>query len=295
VVAGGRARAPSREAAHAEDIDLCAREVRSHDHDRYLTVLFAPRARRGSLMALYAFNLELARIRESVREPMMGEVRLQWWREAIDGIHTGRIAARPGVRALAAASVGEGLPRHLMHRLIDGRAQDLGDAPLDDLAALREYAAATSGSLVELALHILGAADSTSREVGRDAGIAWAIAGLIRAIPFHAAVRRLYLPRSLSAAAGLDVEALFAGRSSPELRAVVERLDTVVGEHVEAARTARRSVARAAVPALIMCALIDDDRRRSHRAGFDPFLTTLGAGRVPRLARLARHAWTGRY
>ena len=246
-------------------------------------------------MALYAFNLELARIRESVREPMMGEMRLQWWREAIDGIHTGRIAARPVVRALAAASVGEGLPRQLMHRLIDARTRDLGDAPLDDLAALREYAAATSGSLVELALHILGAADSTSREVGRDAGIAWAMAGLIRAIPFHAAARRLYLPRALSAAAGLDVEALFAGRSSSELRAVVERLDAVVGEHVEAARAARRSVARAAVPALIMCALIDDDRRRLRRAGFDPFSITLEAGLVPRLAHLARHAWTGRY
>ena len=295
MVAGTRARAPGSDAARAEDIDLCAREVRRHDHDRYLTALFAPGAQRGSLMALYAFNVELARVRESVREPMMGEMRLQWWREAIDGIQAGRIAARPVVRALAAASVGEGLPRHLMHRLIDGRTQDLADAPPDDLAALREYAAATSGSLVELALHILGVTDPRTLEVGRDAGIAWAIAGLIRAIPFHAAARRLYLPRALSAAAGLDIEALFAGRSSPELRAVVERLDAVVGAHVEAARAARRSVTRAAVPALIMCALIDHDRRRLRRAGFDPFLPKRGAGSVPRLVRLARHAWTGRY
>ena len=295
VVAAGRDGTPGGDARFADDIEWCVRELRRHDHDRYLSGLFAPRPRRGRLMALYAFNLELARIRESVREPMMGEMRLQWWREAIDGIDAGRIAARPVVRALAAANAGDRLPRQLMHRLIDGRAQDLGQAPPSDLAALRAYAAATSGSLVELALHVLGATDAATLEAGREAGIAWAIVGLIRAIPFHASARRLYVPRALTAAAGLDVEALFAGRPSAQLRAVVERLNAVAGEHLGAARAPRRSVSRAALPALILCALIDDDRRRLRQAGFDPFSPRLGARPVRRLARLAGHAWTGRY
>ena len=67
--------------------------VRRHDRDRFQTALFAPAARREALFALYAFNYEIARVRESVREPMLGQIRLQWWREAIDAAFAGERAA----------------------------------------------------------------------------------------------------------------------------------------------------------------------------------------------------------
>src|SRR6201984_811294 len=74
---------PERRAAYADRLSPVAALVRRHDHDRYQTVLFAPAARREALFALYAFNYEIARVRESVTQPMLGQIRLQWWRENI--------------------------------------------------------------------------------------------------------------------------------------------------------------------------------------------------------------------
>ncbi len=69
----------------------CARLLRRYDYDRFLTGLFAPAGRREALYAVYAFNLEIARTREAVSEPMLGQIRLQWWREAIEEIYAGRV------------------------------------------------------------------------------------------------------------------------------------------------------------------------------------------------------------
>ncbi len=68
--------------------------VRRHDRDRYQTALFAPSDRREALFALYAFNYEVARVRESVTQPMLGRIRLQWWREVVDAAYAGAPARR---------------------------------------------------------------------------------------------------------------------------------------------------------------------------------------------------------
>src|SRR5882724_1426131 len=128
-----------------------------HDHDRYLTTLFAPAARRGGLVALYAFNLEVAKTREVVREPMLGQIRLQWWREAIDEIYGGgRVRRHEVVQPLADAVRRFDLTRYHFDRLLDGRAADLDEAPPASLAALESYAEATSSRLIYLALETLG-------------------------------------------------------------------------------------------------------------------------------------------
>src|SRR5689334_20676146 len=68
--------------------------VRRHDRDRYQTALFAPADRRDALFALYAFNYEVARVRENVSQPMLGQIRLQWWREVIAASYAGAPARR---------------------------------------------------------------------------------------------------------------------------------------------------------------------------------------------------------
>src|SRR5262244_598818 len=107
----------------------CEALVRAADKDRYLTALFAPAERREALFALYAFNLELARARESVREPIMGRMRLQWWRDSLPEIMAGQPRAHEVARPLAAAVAGQGLDRLLLERLIDAREQDMEPDP----------------------------------------------------------------------------------------------------------------------------------------------------------------------
>ena len=106
-------------------LSACARQVRRYDHDRYLTALFAPADRREALFALAAFNLEIAKIREVVTEPMLGEMRLQWWREALDGIADGQVRKHEVVEPLAAATRQFDLPIRDLHRIIKARAFDL--------------------------------------------------------------------------------------------------------------------------------------------------------------------------
>ena len=131
--------------------------ARAADYDRYLSALFAPAARREALFALIAFNHEIARIPEAVSEPMLGRIRLQWWRETLEAIHDGKPARRHEVALpLADAIHAWGLDRGAFERLLDGREADLEpDAP-PDLAGLERYAAATGGALTALMLQACG-------------------------------------------------------------------------------------------------------------------------------------------
>src|SRR5574339_639052 len=80
----------------------CTELVHQADRDRYLAALFAPADRRGGLFSLYAFDIEGSRIREIAREPMPCEIRLQWWREVLEGERTGEAAANPVAVSLLA-------------------------------------------------------------------------------------------------------------------------------------------------------------------------------------------------
>jgi len=253
------------------ELSYCARLLRQQDPDRYLTALFAPAERREALFALYAFNLELARARESVREPIMGRMRLQWWRDSVAEIAAGQARAHEVARPLASAVATHGLDRLLLERLIDAREQDMEPDPPADLPALLDYARGTSSTLVELALEVLGRPDDRTREAGRALGIAWALLGLLRAVPFHAAHRRLYLPASLMEEARLRPGQLFEHGSSPELRAVVRRLADEAVRWLEEARRGRKAVARRYQPALLPGVLARGHLSRLAAAGYDPF------------------------
>jgi len=205
-----------------EPLSPLAEEVRRHDRDRFVTALFAPPERREALFALYAFSGEIARIREVVSEPLLGEMRLQWWRDALATIYDGGDLAHPVARGLRAAIGTHRLTRATFERLIEARAADLVNGPPDTLGTLEAYAAGTASSLVELALEVLGARGEAARTVAHHAGIGWALVGLMRAVPFHAAAGRIFLPRDLMAENGVTPDDVL-DRDHPPPRAPSER------------------------------------------------------------------------
>src|ERR1700730_8766640 len=128
----------SRSEADESALPLAAL-LRRHDRDRFQTALFAPAQRREALLALYAFNYEIARVRESVREPMLGQIRLQWWREAIATAYEGGAARHHEVvEEITAATRGRSLSRAHFYRQIDARERDLDDTPPATLNALED-------------------------------------------------------------------------------------------------------------------------------------------------------------
>jgi NADH dehydrogenase [ubiquinone] 1 alpha subcomplex assembly factor 6 len=246
-----------RRSIDADRLSPVAALVRRHDRDRYQTALFAPAACREALFALYAFNYEIARVRESVTQPMLGQIRLQWWRENIAAaFEGGPIRHHPVAEALTTVIRGLRLSRGHFDRLIDGRETDLADEPPATLAALEDYAEATSARLVYLALEVLGVHDPPASDAGLHVGIAYSLAGLLRAMPFRS---RQIIPTDIRTPNGVT-----------ELAAAASR-------HLQAARPRRNRIPRSALPALLPAVIARRSLARLEQARYDPFDQRLAA------------------
>ena len=227
--------------------------VRQVDFDRYLSSLFAPRALRSRLNVLYAFNHELAKTAETVSQPIAGQIRLQWWRDRIAELYGGVAIDHPLTAALRDVIAAHDLPRDLFDALIDAREHDLDEAPFATTSDFETYADATSANVMRLAARILGAGDTLDSDA-RELGIAYAITGLCRALPYHAAGRRLMLPMDRLASAGLSAEDVFARTAIERTRKLIQDLAALARRHLQAGRGHRHP--RQILPALLAAATV---------------------------------------
>jgi phytoene synthase len=238
----------------------CEETVRRRDPDRYFSALFAPSGKRHFLFVLYAFNYEIARIAETVREPMLADIRLAWWCETVEGARAGKPRSHEVARALAETLAANDLPQELFERVIAARSFDTAQELFADVGMLEDYADATSGSIMRMAARVLGAGDALD-ELAREAGIAYALAGLLRAIPFHAARRKLYLPADLLSTQSLSPEEIFTGQGGDRLKKVKIEIALRARRHLAAAR--KMAVPQDALAAFLPAALVPLYLRRS--------------------------------
>lgn len=160
----------SRIHRRVDDLNTLVRRV---DEDRWLASRFAPAHARARLVALYAVNYEIARTAEVAREPAIGAIRLQWWREALAEAPPG---AHPALDALRAAWPGR--EAAAFDALIESRGRDLDLTPLS-AAEIEPYVDGTAGALMRLAVAACGAAGADA--FIKPAARAWAYVGLQRA------------------------------------------------------------------------------------------------------------------
>jgi len=285
---------PERRSTNSDRLSPVAALVQRHDRDRFQTVLFAPAARREALFALYAFNYEIARVRETVTQPMLGQIRLQWWRENLAAaFEGGPVRAYPVVEALAVAIRDLGLSRVHLERMIDTREADLTDEPPASLTALEDYAEGTSSCLIYLASEALSVRDTAVVESGRHIGIAYALSGLMRAVPFLSAAGQTIIPHDIAARSGLELGDFRSVRRSPALCTTVGEIAAAAWRHLEAARG--RPVPRAAMPALLPAVIARRSLTRLRQARYDPFDPTLAAPDRLQSWRLAAAALFNRF
>jgi len=276
-------------------LSYSAAQVRRDDNDRYLTALHAPAARREALFALYAFNIEIAKTRETVSEPMIGQIRLQWWREAIDEAYAGKVRDHAVLHPLAAAIEAYDLSRGHFVALIDAREFDLTDEPPQTLDALIEYVRQSSSTLMHLALEILGARNGAAHDAAEPIGIAWGLTGLLRAAAFHARAKRQYLPEALMREAGADHADLFDLRGSPALAAVAREIAEEAHRQLSAGRAHHRDIPRAAISALLPAVLADLYLKGLAQYDHDLFAGPVEISQPRRQIRLLRSALFRRY
>lgn len=234
----------------------CLTVLRETDRDRYLASLLAPAEKRGALAALYAFHAEIARVRDMVREALPGEIRLQWWRDLLEGETDGDASANPLAAALLATVKEYGLPIAVLTDMIEARIFDVYNDPMESRATFEGYAGETASALIQLASLILDPVDAPkSANAAGHAGVAQAVAGALLMLPIHRRRGQVYLPADLLAATGLTPEALLDGSDRSAATRAVEAFVGLGREHLAKARAAN-GISTANRPAFLPVSLV---------------------------------------
>ena len=282
-----------------EGLSYIADLVRREDRDRFLTALFVPSALREDVLALYAFNVELARIRQNVSETLIGQMKLQWWRDVISAIYEGRDAPKgnPVTESLAGCIRRHKLTRVHFDTILETREQEMraDDAGFmfTDVTGLEGYALGTSSTLIQLVLGILGADSPLTQGAARHVGIAVAFTGILRAVLIHAYDNRLYLPKAIVTGAGLSgVQDLQSQQNAKAAAKMIADIASVAMAHLDKARAAK--VERAAVPALLGATIAEQYLKTLKAAAYDlshPKPVVMRAS----VLRLTWNAWRGKF
>jgi phytoene synthase len=257
---------------NADSAAFCADLVRSHDFVRYASTLFMPADRRRALLALYAFNVEICRVRDQVSQPLPGEIRLQWWTDMLASRGHGDAEGNPVAAELQRAVDEHGLPVEPMSRLIEEHQFDLYNDPMPTLAALEGYVTDTSSALFILAAQIAAPLSAEVEHLARHAGLAQGFAEVITALPRDASRRQLFVPLQLLESHGGSTEEVFSGKQTPSTRAALGQLIGEALGHLDTAITLLADVAPAQRPIFLPLALLRRDLERKLRADADPFV-----------------------
>jgi phytoene synthase len=252
--------------------DFCMELVRSHDFARYASTLFVPVEQRRPLLALYAFNVEVSRIREQVSQPLPGEVRLQWWTDMLLGAGHGGVEGNPVASELLRVIQNFRLPVDRLGRLVEEHQFDVYNDPMPTLSALEGYANDTSSGVFALAARIAGPPSAAIDHLARHAGLAFGFVQAINAMPRDAARRQLFVPLQLLEKHGSGMEQVFAGKQTPQARAALDELIAAARQHLDTALALLAETPPEVRPIFLPLAIVRSDLARLSRADNDPFM-----------------------
>ena len=254
-----------------DSADFCAKLVRTHDFGRYASTLFVPAGQRRALLALYAFNVEISRVREQVSQPLPGEMRLQWWTDMLAGEGHGGVEGNPVAAELKLAIRSFRLPGERLSRLIDEHQFDLYNDPMPSMAALEGYINDTACALFSLGAGIAGYQSEEIEHLARHAGLAQGITQVISALPLDAPRRQLFVPLQLLESQGSGMEEVFFGKETPKVRAALDQLIAEARGHLTTAFALLAGAPPAVRQVFLPLALVSRDLKRMSRADSDPF------------------------
>lgn len=270
--------------APAGSAAFCAELVRNHDFARYAATLFVPAPERRALLALYAFNVEILRVRDQVTQPLPGEIRLQWWTDMLAGHGHGGVQGNPVAAELLRAIRGFGLPLAPLSRLVEEHQFDLYNDPMPTMAALEAYLTDTFSALFDLAARIAGPPSEAAHHLARHAGMAQGMVQVIASLPRDAPRRQLFVPQQVLERHGCRMEEVYVGKQTPKLRAALDELLDEARRHLGTASSLLADVPPETRKAFLPLAMVRRDLARLSRADNDPF--------VPQLTPRLRTLWT---
>jgi phytoene synthase len=283
-------------AAPQDDAAAVAEAARAGEPDRYLAALLAPPPEREALLALAAYAAELARIPLLVvREPMMGAIRLQWWRDAL-ALAEGERAGHAVADAVRRAARRYGLDAPLLETPIDARALELGGGPFAGERELGDFLRGTEGTLFALAARVLGhlPADAGLEAACGAAGQAYGMARLLFSLPHSLAQGRLPIPQADMTRAGVSAHALLAGTAGPETGRLLAGYRLQIRNSLVSARRLAARLPRRTRIAFLPLALVGPYVRAQERAGRRSLREEPSIAPLTRVTRIAAAHVLGR-
>lgn len=239
---------------------FCTDLVRAQDFRTYAASLFVPPDARRAWMALAAFNAEVAHVRDHVSQPLPGEIRLQWWRDALTGAGQGSdhgaVEGNPVAAELLRVMALHDLPVEAFVRLIDAHVFDVYDDPMPDMAALEAHCRDTAAAMYTLRAKVLGVNSPETARLAEHAGIAEGLVDVMLALPRHAARRQLYVPGDLMSVHGVIAEEFFLQQSSAPLKDALAHLRREARAQLDQAMAMLADASIAVRPAFLPLAVI---------------------------------------
>jgi len=241
--------------------------VRTHDFARYASTLFMP-----------------SDLRRALTQPLPGEIRLHWWTDMLAGVDHGGVEGHPVAAELLLTIRHFRLPVEPLTRLIEEHQFDLYNDPMPSMAALEGYINDTASALFLFAARIAGWQSPEIDHLARHAGLAQGIAQVIASLPFDASRRQLFVPLQVLQQHGSNIEEIFAGKQTPNVRAALDQLIGEAQRHLQPTFALLADVPPEVRPIFLPLALVRRDLARMSRADTDPF--------VPRATPRFRVLWT---
>jgi 15-cis-phytoene synthase len=278
-------------------LETALQSLKTMDQAQYLACLFVPDHKREAFAALGGYAAELRRIPMLVSEPLPGEIRLQWWRDVLDGgisgARAGEAASHPVAGGLQGAMASHNLPAAPLMAMAEAHIFDLYHDPMPDIAALETYLGETESALIQLGSLILDPANAPHvAEAAGHAGMAIGIANIVRQLARSTANRRMFIPADLIKAVGGTVDSLLDGDMA--LRKLVISAMTALGrDHLKDFKRLAGNVTPALRPAFLGAALCEPVFRTAGKLGSEAFQTEIVLPPLLTPVRLAYRAMRG--
>lgn len=226
--------------------------VKAHERDRYIATLFAPEQKRDDLITLYAFDAEVSRIRAVISDPLPGEIRLQWWREVINGERAGEASGNIVASGIVELTKRYELPVAAFDTYFDAKIFEFYNDAFPDTLSFEAWCGETVSAILQMAAIILdGDAAKTCADVSGHGGIVLAIARILMRLARTRGNGQCFLPLDLLAACGLSQEDFRSGNDKAKLKHATDALCEMGLAHFEKWQTAFSMMPASLKPAFL--------------------------------------------
>ncbi|XP_061111786.1 NADH dehydrogenase (ubiquinone) complex I, assembly factor 6 isoform X1 [Conger conger] len=269
-------RASTNSSATKHNEKYCLDMVRSRDYDGFVSSLLLPDVSRRSSLALRAFNVELAQVKDSISQKTIGLMRMQFWKTAVDEIYRNAPPSQPVSAELWRAVRKHRLTKRWLLRIISEREKEMeSDRPYRNLQELEAYSENTQSSLLYLLLECLGVTDVHADHAASHIGKAQGIVTCLRATPYNSRRRKVYLPMDVCMLHGASQEDFIRGSREQNVRDVVYDIASQAHIHLQHARSFSKNVPAEATLAFLLTVVLEDYLQRVRKVDFDIFHPSL--------------------